>query len=75
MLSKCLFGVREANIHVHRANSEGAAPSVAHVVSIKALVDPGCGEELMRFLGLASYFPGKSFLTIYRPLRRACTST
>ena len=69
-LSKCQFGVRSAQILGHRVNENGLRPSDAHIDAIRGLVEPGGGEELMRFLGLVIYFSGfvDHFADIAAPL-------
>lgn len=55
-LSKCQFGVRKAEILGHQIDQNGIKPSHAHVGAIRRLVEPGGGEELMRFFGLMNFF-------------------
>ena len=55
-LSKCLFGVREAEILGHKIDKSGIRPSDTHVAAIRLLIAPGGGEELMHFLGLMNFF-------------------
>ena len=54
--SQCQFGVRTAEILGHQIDTNRIKPSAAHVRAIRAIVEPGNGEELMRFLGLVNYF-------------------
>ena len=75
--SKCQFGVRAAEILGHCIDEDGLKPSAAHVKAIRELVEPGNGEELMRFLGLVNYFSDfvDHFAEIARPLHAVLRGT
>lgn len=55
-LSKCSFGKREIDVLGHRVCSKRVTPSAGLVDAIERLVESASGDELMRFLALASYF-------------------
>lgn len=55
-LSKCAFGVHRAKILGHVVDEDGIRPSDKHVKAIREFIEPGPGDELMRFFGLANYF-------------------
>ena len=76
-LSKCQFGVRQAEILGHQIDQNGIKPSHAHVQAIKRLVEPGGGEELMRFLGLMNFFSDfiDHFSENSRPLHEVLVGT
>lgn len=51
-LSKCSYGVKIAEFASHVVDGQGLKPSEKHVESIKRLVEPSSGDELMRVLNL-----------------------
>lgn len=50
----------------HKVASEGVLPSDGHIRTIRNLVEPSSGDELMKFLGLMNSLQG--FLTTFRKL-------
>ena len=68
--SKCQFDVRTAKILGHQIDTNRIKPSAAYVRAIRALVEPGNGEELVRFLSLVNYFSDfvDHFAKIAKPL-------
>jgi len=55
-LTKCKFGVRRVEMLGHQVIPEGLLPSEGHVSAIKKLREPQNGTQLLRFIGLATYF-------------------
>lgn len=76
-LSKCKFGSRSVEVLGHRVDKDGLHPSAGHVESIKSLVEPASGDELMRFLGLVNYFSDfvDHFAETAKPLYEALKGT
>ena len=61
----------------HKINEDGIKPSDAPVSAVRKLVEPGGGEELMRFLGLMTYFSEfvNHFAELAAPLHEALKGT
>ena len=76
-LAKCQFGVRSAEILGQKIDKDGIKTSDAHVSAVRKLVEPGGGEELMRFLGLMNYFAEfvDHFAELAAPLHEALKGT
>jgi transposase InsO family protein len=55
-LDKCEFGVRKATVLGHEIQDGTVRPSEAHLTAIHQLKEPTSFAELLRFLGLVSYF-------------------
>ena len=53
-LSKCILGVRPAEISGHGVDGDGLRPSNKHVAAIRPLAMPQSDDELMAFLGLVN---------------------
>jgi len=55
-LAKCRFGVRSVEVLGHRVTPDGLLPSEGHIQAIKELREPRNGTQLLRFIGLMTYF-------------------
>lgn len=56
--AKYQFDVRESEILGHKIDCKGIGPSETYFPALLQLVEPGRGEELMRFLELFIFFAG-----------------